>query len=212
MVSQRASITRELLRESLESVLKPFKIHWLDDGKSSCVLEFLMGRKVFVSRPTGSGTQLVVSNIRLFSRVHSPRARCVKQERICQSFSYPGSNEIGRYVVINTEGKWTDQTNEINKEFFLFFYVLLADSSSPFRQISWLFCNPDILGEQSKFYFGCFPSFPAIIPHLPEMRKAIGHFWPILKPVSTHTPTPDLPGAADLHTSTSSQTSFPYWY
>ena len=158
------------------------------------------------------GTQVVVSNIRLFSRVHSPRARCVKQERICQSFSYPGSNEIGRYVVINTEGKWTDQTNEINKEFFLFFYVLLADSSSPFRQISWLFCNPDILGEQSKFYFGCFPSFPAIIPHLPEMRKAIGHFWPILKPVSTHTPTPDLPGAADLHTSTSSQTSFPYWY
>ena len=32
--------------------------------------------KVFVNRPTGSGTQLVVSNIRLFSRVHSPRARC----------------------------------------------------------------------------------------------------------------------------------------
>ena len=35
-----------------------------------------MGRKVFVNRPTGSGAQLVVSNIRLFSRVHSPRARC----------------------------------------------------------------------------------------------------------------------------------------
>ena len=77
MASQRASITKELLRESLESVLKPFKIHSLDDGKFSCVLlEFLMGRKVFVNRPTGSGTQLVVSNIRLFSSVHSPRARC----------------------------------------------------------------------------------------------------------------------------------------
>ena len=76
MASQRASITKELLRESLESVLKPFKIHSLDDRKVSCVLEFLMGRKVFVNRPTGSGTQLVVSNITLFSRVHSPRARC----------------------------------------------------------------------------------------------------------------------------------------
>ena len=73
---QRASITKELLHESLESVLKPFKIHSLDDGKFSCVLEFLMGRKVFVNRPTGSGTQLVASNIRPFSRVHSPRARC----------------------------------------------------------------------------------------------------------------------------------------
>ena len=50
MASQRASITKELLRESLESVLKPFKIHSLDDGKFACVLEFLMG--------------------------HSPRARC----------------------------------------------------------------------------------------------------------------------------------------
>ena len=72
MASQRASITKVLLRESLESVLKPFKIH----GTFSCVLEFLIGRKVFVNRPTGSGMQLVVSNIRLFSRVHSPRARC----------------------------------------------------------------------------------------------------------------------------------------
>ena len=54
MASQRASITKELLRESLESVLKPFKIHSLDDGKFSCVLEFLMGRKVFVNRPTGT--------------------------------------------------------------------------------------------------------------------------------------------------------------
>ena len=76
MASQRASITKELLRESLESVLKPFKIHALDDGKFSCVLEFLMGCKVFVNRPTGSATQLVVSNIRLFSRINSPRARC----------------------------------------------------------------------------------------------------------------------------------------
>ena len=77
MASQRASITKELRRESLASVFKPFKIHSLDDGKFSCVLEFLMGRKVFVNRPTGSGTQLlVVSNIRLFSRVNSPRARC----------------------------------------------------------------------------------------------------------------------------------------
>ena len=76
MASQRASITKELLRESLESVLKPFKIHSLDDGKFSCVLEFLIGREVFVNRPTGSGTQSVVSNIRLFSPVHSPRARC----------------------------------------------------------------------------------------------------------------------------------------
>ena len=76
MASQRASITKELFRESLESVLKPFKIHLLDDGTFTCVLEFLMGRKVFVNRPTSSGTQLVVSNIRLFSRVHSPRARC----------------------------------------------------------------------------------------------------------------------------------------
>ena len=75
MASQIASITKEFLRESLESVLKPFKIP-LDDGKFSCVLEFLIGRKVFVNRPTGSGTQLVVSNIRLFSRVHSPRTRC----------------------------------------------------------------------------------------------------------------------------------------
>ena len=63
MASQRASITKELLRESLESVLKPFKIHSLDDRKVSCVLEFLMGRKVFVNRPTGSGTQLVVASI-----------------------------------------------------------------------------------------------------------------------------------------------------
>ena len=76
MASQRASITKELLRESLESVLKPFKIHSLDDGKFSCALEFLMGRKVFINQPTGSEMQLVVSNIRLFSRVHSPRARC----------------------------------------------------------------------------------------------------------------------------------------
>ena len=76
MASQRASITKELLRESLESVLKPFKIHSLADGKFSCVLESLMRHKVFVNRPTGSGTQLVVSNIRLFSRAHSPRARC----------------------------------------------------------------------------------------------------------------------------------------
>ena len=76
MASQRASITKELLRQSLESVLKPFKIHSLDDRKFSCVLEFLIGRKVFVNRPTGSGTQLVVSNIRPFSRVHSRRARC----------------------------------------------------------------------------------------------------------------------------------------
>ena len=77
MASQRASITKELLHESLESVLKPFKIHSLDDGKFSCVLEFLMGRKsICINQPTGSGTQLVVSNIRLFSRVHSPRARC----------------------------------------------------------------------------------------------------------------------------------------
>ena len=65
-----------MLRESLESVLKPFKIHSLDDEKFSCLLDFLMDREVFVNRPTGSGTQLVVSNIRLFSRVHSPRARC----------------------------------------------------------------------------------------------------------------------------------------
>ena len=50
MASQRASITKELLRESLESVLKPFKIDSLDDGKFSCVLEFLMGREVFVYR------------------------------------------------------------------------------------------------------------------------------------------------------------------
>ena len=76
MTSQRASITKELLRESLENVLKPLKIHSLDDGKFSCVIEFLMGRKVFVNRRTGSGTQIVVSNIRLFPRVHSPRARC----------------------------------------------------------------------------------------------------------------------------------------
>ena len=61
MASQRASITKELLRESLGSVLKPFKMHSLDDGQFSCVLEFLMGREVFVNRPTGSGTQLVVS-------------------------------------------------------------------------------------------------------------------------------------------------------
>ena len=61
MASQRASITKELLRESLESVLKPFEIHSLDDGKFSCVLEFLMGRKVFVNQPTGSGMQLVTS-------------------------------------------------------------------------------------------------------------------------------------------------------
>ena len=71
-----SEITKELLRESLESALKPFKIHSLNDGKFSCVLEFLMGRKVFVNGPTGSGTQLVVSNIRLFSRVHCPSARC----------------------------------------------------------------------------------------------------------------------------------------
>ena len=76
MASWRASITKELLRESLDSVLNPFKIHSLDDGQFSCVLEFLMGREVLVNRPTGSGTQLVMSNIRLFSRVHSPRARC----------------------------------------------------------------------------------------------------------------------------------------
>ena len=75
MASQRASITKELIRESLDSVLKPFKIHSLDDGQFSCVLEFLMGREVFVNRPTGFGTQLVVSNIGLFSRVLSPRAR-----------------------------------------------------------------------------------------------------------------------------------------
>ena len=50
MASPRASITKELLRESLESVLKPFKIHSLDDGKFSCVVEFLMGREVFVNR------------------------------------------------------------------------------------------------------------------------------------------------------------------
>ena len=37
-----------MLRESLESVLKPFKIHLLDEGKFSCALEFLMGHKVFV--------------------------------------------------------------------------------------------------------------------------------------------------------------------
>ena len=74
MASQRASITKELLRESLESVLKPFKIHSLDDGKFSCVLAFLMGHEVFVNQPTGSGTQLVASNIRPFSRVHSRRA------------------------------------------------------------------------------------------------------------------------------------------
>ena len=66
----------KLLRESLESVLKPFKIHSLDDGKFSCVREFLIVRKVFVTRPTSSGTQLVLSNIRPFSRVHSRRARC----------------------------------------------------------------------------------------------------------------------------------------
>ena len=36
-----------MFRENLESVLKPFKIHSLDDGKFSCVLEFLLGRKVF---------------------------------------------------------------------------------------------------------------------------------------------------------------------
>ena len=42
MASQRASITKESLRESLESVWKPFKIHSLDDGKFSCVLEFLL--------------------------------------------------------------------------------------------------------------------------------------------------------------------------
>ena len=45
MASQKASITKELLRESLKSVLKPFKIHSLDDGKFSCVLEFLMVAK-----------------------------------------------------------------------------------------------------------------------------------------------------------------------
>ena len=58
MASQRASITKELLRKSLESVLKPFKIHSLDDGEFSCVLEFLMGREVFVNRPTGSGKSI----------------------------------------------------------------------------------------------------------------------------------------------------------
>ena len=42
MASQRASITKELLLESLDSVLKPFKIHSLDDGQFFCVLEFLM--------------------------------------------------------------------------------------------------------------------------------------------------------------------------
>ena len=52
MASQRASITKELLRESLESVLKPFKIHSLDGGKFSCVLEFLMGRKVYICKST----------------------------------------------------------------------------------------------------------------------------------------------------------------
>ena len=86
MASQRASITKELLRESLESVLKPFKIHLLDDGKFLYVLEFLMSRKVFVNRPTGSGTQLVVSNIRLFSRVHSRRARC--EESVLSGYKY----------------------------------------------------------------------------------------------------------------------------
>ena len=89
MASHRASITKELLRESLESVLKPYKIHSLDDGKFSCVLEFLMRRKVFVNRPTGSRTQIVVSNIRLFSRVHSPRARC--EESIIRLTSYLSS-------------------------------------------------------------------------------------------------------------------------
>ena len=39
MASQRASITKELLCESLESVLKPFEIHLLNDGKFSCVFE-----------------------------------------------------------------------------------------------------------------------------------------------------------------------------
>ena len=87
MASQRASITKELLRESLESVLKPFRIHSFDDGKFSCVLEFLMGRKAFVNRPTGSGTQLVVSNIRFFSRVHSPRARC--EESVLSGYMFP---------------------------------------------------------------------------------------------------------------------------
>ena len=50
MATQRASITKELLRESLESVLKPFKIDSLDDGKLSYVLEFLMSHEVFVYR------------------------------------------------------------------------------------------------------------------------------------------------------------------
>ena len=63
MASQRASISKELLRESLDSVLKSFKVHSLDDGQFSCV-------------PNGIGTQLVMSNIRLFSRIHSPRVRC----------------------------------------------------------------------------------------------------------------------------------------
>ena len=87
MASQRASITKELLHESLQSVLRPSKIHSLDDGKFSCVLEFLMGREVFVNRPTGSGTQLVVSNIRPFSRVHSPRARC--EESVLLGYPLP---------------------------------------------------------------------------------------------------------------------------
>ena len=52
MASQRVSITKELLRKSLEGVLKAFKIHSLYDGQFSCVLEFLMGREVFVNRPT----------------------------------------------------------------------------------------------------------------------------------------------------------------
>ena len=43
MASQRASITNELLRESLKSVLKPFKIHSLDDGEWKSICK--MGRK-----------------------------------------------------------------------------------------------------------------------------------------------------------------------
>ena len=49
MASQRASITKELLRESMESVLKLFKIHSLDDGKFSCVLEFQISDSSLVS-------------------------------------------------------------------------------------------------------------------------------------------------------------------
>ena len=53
-------------------------------GKLTTIFDVL--RKVFVNRPTGSATQLVVSNIRLFSRVHSPRAR--REESVLSGYIF----------------------------------------------------------------------------------------------------------------------------